>query len=66
MVKKCVVKLIVTSLVASHLIPKRIGTEGAQDIAKRFSGEQTVIGIHRYDPRIGILLSTPLNSLVEN
>ncbi|KAF9514493.1 hypothetical protein BS47DRAFT_1381987 [Hydnum rufescens UP504] len=47
---------------ASHLIPKRIGLYGAQAITDRFSGAGA-IGIHIFDPRIGILLFSPLDYL---
>jgi hypothetical protein len=52
-------------LVASHLIPKRLGTEGATGIVTRFCGAQQAIGIHRFDPRIGILLSVSLDRRVD-
>ena len=54
------------NLVASHLIPKRMGRVGATDVMTRFSGPQTALGIDAFDPRIGILLQSNLDALVDN
>ncbi|KAF9458040.1 hypothetical protein BDZ94DRAFT_1313639 [Collybia nuda] len=62
---KCVVTGSTTVLVVSHLIPKRMGSEGTKAVVTRFSGAQEAIDIHRFDPRIGILLFTSLYSLVD-
>ncbi|KAF9508284.1 hypothetical protein BS47DRAFT_242768 [Hydnum rufescens UP504] len=40
-------------LFTSHLIPKRIGSDGAKDIVERFCGAQAAVGIDKFDPRIG-------------
>jgi hypothetical protein len=62
----CVVTRVPRSLVASHLIPKRMGTEGAKDVVTRFVGAQASIGIHRFSPDIGVLLVSTLDSLVDS
>lgn len=54
------------SLVATHLIPKRMGSDGAKAVVERFSGLQSAGGIHRYDARIGILLSYALDLRADN
>ena len=51
------------SLIASHLIPRRLGDSGVQSVLQRFSGSSTVVD--RYDPRIGILLSATLDTFVD-
>lgn len=63
---QCMVTSVPNGLIASHLIPKRIGTDGTYNIVTRFSGGQAAIGIHRYDPRVGILLSSPLDGHLDN
>ncbi|KAH8992772.1 hypothetical protein EDB86DRAFT_1414996 [Lactarius hatsudake] len=54
---------------ASHLIPKCLGTEGANDIVNRFVSAAEVMGIHprihKYHASIGILLHIGLDSLVD-
>ena len=62
----CGVTRIPVNLVASHLIPKRMGRVGATDVMTRFSGPQTALGIDAFDPRIGILLQSNLDVLVDN
>jgi len=66
----CVVNRCLMPITASHLIPKRIGSAGIQDIMARF-----VLGFadaaaqadhtHRFDPRIGITLSNSLDAWVD-
>lgn len=58
---KCVVTQTSSPVVASHLIPKRLGTDGAQAVAERFCGMQDAANIHKFDPRIGVLLTTNLD-----
>ena len=41
------------SLIASHLIPKRMGTDGAKEVVTRFVGAQAAIT----DSSIGVLLA---------
>ena len=41
-------------LVSSHLIPRCIGSDGAQAIVEQFVGVNEANGIHQYDPRIGV------------
>lgn len=62
---RCVVTGAELSLVASHLIPKCLGTDGAKGIVTRFSGEQAAQDINKFDPRIMILLSDTLDTLVD-
>ncbi|KAF5367357.1 hypothetical protein D9615_010277 [Tricholomella constricta] len=62
---KCVVTGLRNSLIASHLIPKRMGSDGAKAAVTRFSGAQAALDIHTFDPRIGILLFSPLDLLVD-
>jgi hypothetical protein len=52
------------TVIASRLIPMRMGSDGAQSVMTRFSGGQEAIDIHSFDPRIGILLFSSLDSLV--
>jgi hypothetical protein len=61
----CVVTGTPNAIVASHLIPKHMGSDGALDVVTRFAGVHDVIGVHRYDPRIGILLLRSLSTLVD-
>ena len=51
---------------ASHLIPKRLGSDGAKDIVTRFSGPQAAVGIDKFDPRIGVYLSLTMDILVDS
>ena len=51
----CVVTGQCFSLVSSHLVPKRVGDEGAETIMERFVGEGEGRGIHRFHPSLGIL-----------
>jgi hypothetical protein len=53
-----------TTLVSSHLIPRRLGDAGVQDIIHRFTGSP--IQVARYDPTIGILLFTALDIHADN
>jgi len=62
----CGVTRIPSPLIASHLIPKRMGTVGATDVITRFSGPQIALGIDAFDPRIGILLFSALDVLVDH
>jgi len=54
------------SNIATHLIPKRMGEDGARDAVARFCGDQAALGIHKFDPRIGIFLYMPLDKLVDD
>jgi hypothetical protein len=63
---KCVVTNAQYFKQASHLIPKRLGSDGAVDIITRFSGTQAALGIDKFDPRIGILLSLQMDRLVDS
>jgi hypothetical protein len=51
------------SLIASHLIPRRLGDAGVQSVFQRFIGSCTTV--NRYDPRIGVLLSATLDTFVD-
>ena len=61
----CVVTQNSESLIASHLIPKRVGTEGAKEIVSRFVGAEAARGIHKFHPSLGILLTSTLDSPVD-
>ena len=61
----CGITRIPYNAIASHLIPKRMGSDGARDAIERFSGPQTALGTHSFDSRIGILLTSNLDSLVD-
>lgn len=54
------------SLIASHLIPKRMGTNGAEEVVRRFVGEQAAREVHRFHPAIGVLLVSTLDTLVDD
>jgi hypothetical protein len=62
----CAVTRISSPLVASHLIPRRIGSDGVKAIVERFVGVTEATGIHEYDPRIGIMLFSSLNYTVDH
>ena len=53
------------SLIASHLVPKRLGTNGAKEVVTRFMGAEAARDIHRFHPCFGILLTSTLNNLVD-
>ena len=58
----CEVTRTPVQVVASHLISKRMG---ATNVITRFSGSQTTLGIDAFDPRIGFLLFSALDELVD-
>jgi hypothetical protein len=62
----CILSKSPVTLKASHLIPKRMGTNGAIEAVTRFSGEQAALGIDCFDPRIGVLLFATLDELVDS
>ena len=62
---QCVVSEINMYPATTHLIPKRLGTK-ISDIVTRFSGEQAALGIHCFDPRIGIRLTLNMDNMVNN
>ncbi|KAF5376700.1 hypothetical protein D9615_007863 [Tricholomella constricta] len=64
--KACVVNGADRALIPSHLVPKRIGTDGAKDVVTRFVGAGAALDIHRFHPDIGVLLFCPLEYLVDN
>jgi hypothetical protein len=61
----CVVTRAATSLIASHLIPKRLGTDGAKEVVTRFVAANAALDVHRFHPDIGVLLFSALDSLVD-
>jgi len=61
----CVVSRCLAPLVASHLIPRRIGTDGAKAVVERFVSVAEATDIHHYHPKIGILLLTSLDYWVD-
>jgi hypothetical protein len=54
-----------STLIASHLIPKRMGTDGAKEVVTRFVGAQHANNIHRFHPSIGVLLLNTLGAQVD-
>ena len=50
-------------LVASHLIPRRLGNVGVQSVLQRFTGPS--IPVDRYDPTVGVLLVSNLDVLAD-
>ena len=52
-------------LVASHLVPKRVGDEGAKVIMERFVGVGEGRDIHQFHPSLGILLAKNLDAFVD-
>jgi hypothetical protein len=59
----CVVTRYNLSVIASHLIPKRMGAAGASSMVSRFAGPHAAAGIHEFDATIGIMLLSTLDSL---
>ena len=49
--------------IACHLIPRRIGSDGATEIMERFVGGTETID--PYDPRIGVMLSSNIDHWVD-
>ncbi|KIM41748.1 hypothetical protein M413DRAFT_27333 [Hebeloma cylindrosporum] len=62
---RCAVLKTDLNATASHLIPKRMGTDGARDAVARFAGDQESLGIGAFDPKLGILLQSNLENLVD-
>jgi len=62
----CVVSRCLDPLVASHLIPRHIGTDGAKAIVKRFASVSEATDIHDFHLKIGILLVTGLDNWVDH
>ena len=62
----CVVTRSAASVIPSHLIPKRMGTDGAKEVVTRFEGAQAAHDIHRFHPSIGVLLLSTLDTLVDD
>ena len=50
-------------LIASHLIPRRLGGLGIQSVIQCFTGPSTIMD--RYDPALGVSLFLPLNAYVD-
>jgi hypothetical protein len=61
----CVITRQPISLVASHLIPKRMVAAGATAVVSRFAGAHAAAGIHEFDATIGIMLVQTLDTLVD-
>ena len=51
-------------VIASHLIPKRIGDVATRSVVQRFTGLDAA-DVTRFDPMLGILLAKQLDSLVD-
>ncbi|KAH8994087.1 hypothetical protein EDB92DRAFT_1795832 [Lactarius akahatsu] len=54
-----------TVITASHLIPRRVGDEGAQEIVGQFVGTAEATRINSYHPSIGIMLLSSVGRLVD-
>lgn len=52
------------ALVASHLIPRRLGDVAVQSAFHRFTGSQAVV--NRFDPLLGVLLNAMLDTYVDS
>ena len=52
------------AVTASHLIPKRIGDVATRTVFQRFTGLDPT-GVTRFDPRLGVLLSKILDSMMD-
>ena len=61
----CAVTTNQASVIASHLIPRRIGSDSAKDIVERFAGAIEAADIHQYHPKIGLLLFSGIDHLVD-
>jgi hypothetical protein len=61
----CVVTKQPVSLIAAHLVPKRLGDNGAKEVATRFVGAIGTRNIHKFHPTLGILLFRPLDIFVD-
>lgn len=61
----CVVAHSPYSLIASHLIPKRMGTDGVKEVVERFVRVLAAVGYHIFHPGIGVLLFSGLDALVD-
>lgn len=61
----CVVVGCADPVVASHLIPRCIGSAGAKGVVEWFAGVTEAQGIEAYDPRIGVTLSSGLDHWVD-
>ncbi len=53
------------SVIASHLIPRCIGSDSAKAIVEQFVGVTEAADIHQYHPKIGILLFSGLSYSVD-
>ncbi|KAI9463729.1 hypothetical protein BJY52DRAFT_933290 [Lactarius psammicola] len=61
----CVVCRWSSPLVASHLIPRRVHTENAIEIVKRFVGPAEARDIHDYHPMSGVMLFSSVDHWVD-
>ncbi|PPQ98318.1 hypothetical protein CVT26_013637 [Gymnopilus dilepis] len=52
-------------LVAAHLVPKRLHTDGVKSVAKAFIGDEVASVIHRFHPMAGLHLFSPLAHFFE-
>ena len=52
-------------VVASHLIPRHIGSDGTKSTVEQFVGVTEASGIYRSNLRIGIILVGSLDSFVD-
>ena len=62
--RTCVVTQQPVTLIATHLVPKRVGSEGAKEVFTRFVGARGARHIDIFQPGFGILLVLSLQPLV--
>jgi hypothetical protein len=62
---RCVVSRSQVPIVASHLIPRRLGPGGVTDVVERFTGVTEVTDVDLFDPRIGITLFEAVDHWVD-
>ena len=62
---RCGVTRLRQHLIASHLIPKRMGTQGAKSVVADFVGVQEAHYAHMFHEMIGILLTSTLDKEVD-
>lgn len=64
--QRCIIVSRHSRTIASHLIPKRLGDAGVQAVFQRFIGPGPAATVDRYDPRLGVMLTANLDSLVDS
>ncbi|KAM6493646.1 hypothetical protein JOM56_010007 [Amanita muscaria] len=60
----CIISQTSFSLIASHLVPKRLGDAGVTFVVRRFTGSDAVVT--RFNPALGVFLFQPLDTRVDS